>query len=59
LPISQPTMCCFAGENLDELYITSAHEKLSPEQLKAEPHAGAIFRLRPEIRGQKKYYYVN
>jgi sugar lactone lactonase YvrE len=59
LPVSQPTMCCFAGENLDELYITSAHEKLSTEQLKAEPHAGGLFRLKPEMRGQRKYYYVD
>lgn len=58
LPVSQPTMCCFAGENLDELYITSALEKLSAEQLKAEPHAGGVFRLKPKISGQRKYYLV-
>lgn len=58
LPVSQPTMCCFAGQNLDELYITSAREKLSPEQLKAEPHAGGFFRLNPGVPGQPKYYRV-
>jgi sugar lactone lactonase YvrE len=58
LPVSQPTMCCFAGQNLDELYITSAREKLSAEQLKAEPHAGGLFRLNPGISGQPKYYRV-
>ena len=39
LPVSQPTMCCFAGKHLDELYITSAREKLSEDQLKQEPRA--------------------
>jgi sugar lactone lactonase YvrE len=58
LPVSQPTMCCFAGKNLDELYITSAREKLSPEQLKAEPHAGGLFKLRPGVSGQPKCYRV-
>jgi sugar lactone lactonase YvrE len=51
LPVSQPTMCAFAGENLDELYVTSARDKLSAAQLSREPLAGAILRLRPGQRG--------
>ncbi len=51
LPVSQPTMCAFAGEQLDELYVTSAAQKLSPEQLERQPHAGALLRLRPGVRG--------
>ena len=51
LPVSQPTMCAFAGAALDELYITSATDKLTPEQLRREPHAGALLRLRPGERG--------
>jgi len=51
LPVSQPTMCAFAGENLDEMYVTSARDKLDPEQLKREPLAGALLRLRPGGRG--------
>ena len=47
LPVSQPTMCCFAGDTLSDLYITSAREKLSAEQLEREPHAGSIFRISP------------
>ena len=47
LPVSQPTMCAFAGEALDVMYVTSARDKLSPEQLAAEPLAGALLRLRP------------
>ncbi len=51
LPVSQPTMCAFAGELLDIMYVTSAAAGLSPEQRKREPHAGALMRLRPGIAG--------
>ncbi len=51
LPVSQPTMCAFAGETLDELYVTSARDKLTAAQLAREPLAGALLRLRPGARG--------
>jgi sugar lactone lactonase YvrE len=51
LPVSQPTSCCFGGERLDELYVTSAWEGLSPRQRREEPLAGALFRVRPGLRG--------
>ena len=51
LPVSQPTMCAFAGEALDQLYVTSATDKLTPEQRQREPLAGALLRLRPGERG--------
>jgi sugar lactone lactonase YvrE len=58
MPVSQPTMCCFAGAALDQLYVTSAREKLDAGQLKREPFAGGLFRLRPGIAGQQKHYRV-
>jgi sugar lactone lactonase YvrE len=51
LPVSQVTSCVFGGENLDDLYVTSARGGLSPEQLREQPHAGGLFRLRPGVRG--------
>ena len=51
LPVSQPTMCAFAGEALDVLYVTSAADKLTPEQRRREPLAGALLRLQPGERG--------
>ena len=51
LPVSQPTMCAFAGESLDELYVTSASDKLDAEQRRREPLAGALLRLRPGAQG--------
>ncbi len=51
LPVSQPTMCCFAGPDLAELYVTTATDKLTPEQRRQEPLAGALLRLQPGERG--------
>ena len=51
LPVSQPTMCAFAGEDLDVLYVTSATDKLTPDQRRREPLAGALLRLRPGEKG--------
>src|SRR6185312_10797480 len=47
LPVSQPTMCAFAGETMDVLYVTSASDKLTTKQRQQEPLAGALLRLRP------------
>lgn len=51
LPVSQPTRCAFGGSELDVLYITSARDGLSDEQLAAEPLAGSLFRVDPGVRG--------
>lgn len=51
LPVSQPTSCAFGGRDLDELYVTSACQGLSPEERRAQPLAGALFRVRPGISG--------
>jgi sugar lactone lactonase YvrE len=52
LPVSEVTCPVFGGPDLDELYITSAWESLSPDQHAAEPLAGGLFRARPGVRGR-------
>ncbi len=51
LPVSQPTMCAFAGDALDVLYVTSASDQLNKRQLLSEPLAGALLRLKPGVVG--------
>lgn len=51
LPVSQPTMCAFVGDALDAMIVTSATDKLTPEQRAREPLAGALLRLQPGVRG--------
>jgi sugar lactone lactonase YvrE len=51
LPASQPTCCAFGGAGLDELYVTTAAQRLSPERLAREPGSGHVLVLRPGVRG--------
>jgi sugar lactone lactonase YvrE len=51
LPVSQATSCSFGGENLEDLYITTAHEDFGPADFAREPLAGNLFRCRPGVRG--------
>jgi sugar lactone lactonase YvrE len=46
LPVSQVTSCTFGGENLSDLFITSASVGLSAEALAKQPLAGALFVVR-------------
>jgi len=49
VPVSQVTACTFGGEGLDELFVTTSRENLSPGD---EPQAGSLFRAEPGIAGQ-------
>jgi sugar lactone lactonase YvrE len=51
MPVANPTCCCFGGENLDVLYVTSATQRLTPEELAQQPLAGSVFALRPGTQG--------
>lgn len=42
-PVSQVTSCAFGGDDLSDLYVTSARDGISSAQLREEPHAGALF----------------
>jgi len=41
----------FGGENLDELYITTAWYDLSDRQRQEQPLAGDLFRVQTDIKG--------
>jgi sugar lactone lactonase YvrE len=43
-------MCAFGGPRLDTLYVTSIRPA-RPEDLESQPHAGAVFALRPGVQG--------
>lgn len=57
IPAEQVTCCCFGGQDLDELYITTARNGLSEEQLKKNPHAGGLFRIKPGVKGMPTFRY--
>ena len=58
LPVSQPTMCAFAGLDLSTFYITSASDKMSVTEKAQEPLAGALFSLVPGRKGTPRQPYV-
>lgn len=49
LPVKKPAMCAFGGADLSTLYVTSIRP--SGIDLADQPHAGAVFALRPGISG--------
>ncbi len=51
LPVSRVSSCTFGGEDLGDLYITTAREDATPVELAGEPLAGGLFRCRPGVRG--------
>jgi sugar lactone lactonase YvrE len=59
LPVSNVTCCCFGGKDLDTLYISTARQRMTPEQLAREPLAGNIFACRPGVRGLPEARYAD
>lgn len=57
LPVSQITCCCFGGPNLDRLYITSARENYTQDQIDAEPLSGGIFVVEPGQTGIEESWF--
>ena len=52
IPVSQVTSCGFGGDDLADLYITTASNRMTTEQLAAQPLAGSLFRCRPGPTGR-------
>jgi len=57
VPASQTTKCAFGGPDLTDLYITTARIGLDKAAREAQPLAGALFRVRPGVRGRKPNRY--
>lgn len=51
VPAPHVTSCCFGGEKLSTLYITTAKENMSAEQLKAFPLSGDLFCVETDTEG--------
>jgi sugar lactone lactonase YvrE len=58
LPVTHVTSCAFGGEDLADLYVTSGRAGLSAEQLRHQPAAGGLFRLRPGVRGLPEHAFA-
>jgi len=58
MPVEFPTSCVFGGDDLTDLYITSAWTNLGESGKEAQPMAGDIFLLHTDIRGQVEPRYA-
>lgn len=58
LPVTQPSSCCFGGENLDQLFITTSQQGFSETDLAKEPLAGDLFAVVAGVRGYDTRKFV-
>lgn len=58
LPVSRVTSCAFGGDELADLYITSAKVGLDEEQRKRQPLAGGTFVTRVGVRGVPAFAFA-
>jgi sugar lactone lactonase YvrE len=58
LPVPRATDCTFGGPDLKTLYITSARETMTPEQLAAAPLSGSLFAVDCDVRGLPSSFFA-
>jgi sugar lactone lactonase YvrE len=51
LPVSNVTCCAFGGDDLTDLYITTAWKGLSDVEREEQPLAGDLFMLKTDVQG--------
>lgn len=58
VPGPHVTSCAFGGEGLDTLYITTARDGLSEEQLRNYPLSGGLFAVKPGVSGVPAEFFL-
>ena len=57
LPAPNVTSVAFGGDDLSVLYVASARENMSPQELRSSPMAGAIFSIQTATHGFLPYRF--
>jgi sugar lactone lactonase YvrE len=57
VPAKNVTSCAFGDEDLKTLYITTARQGTSDEELKKYPHAGGVFKIRMKVKGLEACFF--
>ncbi|GGC84307.1 SMP-30/gluconolactonase/LRE family protein [Undibacterium terreum] len=59
VPTSQPSCVCLGGEQLDQLFVTTARESMSEERIARQPQAGGLFHAQLQgIRGLAENRFI-
>ena len=58
VPVIQPSSCAFGGENMNELFITSARKGLDEAALKQYPLSGGVMRLETNVEGMPMFEFA-
>jgi sugar lactone lactonase YvrE len=58
IPTELVTCLTFGGEQMDEIFITTAWWGFSKEKRDAEPHAGDIFRMKVDVKGLQEHRFA-
>lgn len=58
VPAPHTSSCAFGGKDLKTLYITTAQENMTPEELKKYPLSGDLFAAKPGVAGVDAYFYA-
>ena len=57
VPAKNVTSCAFGDDDLGTLYITTARQGTSEEELEQFPHAGGVFKIRPGVKGVEAFFF--
>ena len=59
VPAHNVTSCAFGGQNLDQLFITTASVDMTPKEQEKYPLAGSLFIANPGVKGVKSIRFGN
>jgi sugar lactone lactonase YvrE len=57
VPVTYPTTCAFGGDDLRDLFITSATIRMSVDERRQQPLSGSILRYRPGVAGKPAHAF--
>lgn len=57
VPAKNITSCAFGDDDLGTLYITTARQETSDEELEKYPNAGGVFKTRPGVKGVDAFFF--
>lgn len=57
MPVPYPTSCCFIGDNLDKLFITSSRLVMGESEINEKPLSGSCFIMDTDTKGRPDFEF--